>query len=74
MPVVFDPEPQNPHPNAYSIDIDGRFLPWDGLEMSDFYLEMAGVGTLELSGPSYLVNSTLTLDTPASLLYLSASL
>ena len=62
--VTFTPNPTSPHPNAASLPLTGDFLPWDGLDLTNYMVNMFGTGTLEFTGPSSLVNSTLELQGP----------
>ena len=62
--VTFKPNPFSPHPNAAALPLSGDFLAWNGVNLSNYSVNMFGSGTLELTGPSSLVNSTLELQGP----------
>lgn len=64
-PVILSPNPANPHPNGLGLPLGGELLQWGPFQMTNYNLDMyGGAGTVEVIGPSSLLNSTLTLDGP----------
>jgi hypothetical protein len=63
-PVTFTPNPLSPHPNSAALPLSGNFLPWNGVDMTNYTVNMFGPGAIELTGTSSLVKSTLEMQGP----------
>jgi hypothetical protein len=63
-PVIYSGTPgsSNPHLTGMGIGIGGLFLGWSPLRLTNYSIHTSGVGTVEITGTSSLVNSTLEMD------------
>jgi hypothetical protein len=60
------PGSSNPHATGMGISIGGLFLGWSPLRLTNYTIDTNGVGTVETTGTSSLVNSTLGMQDAGS--------
>ena len=63
-PVIYSgiPGSSNPRATGMGISIGGLFLGWSPLRLANYTIDTSGIGTVEITGTSSLVNSTLEMQ------------